>query len=747
MTESTMLLNGRYEIGRLLGRGGMAEVLLATDTRLHRTVAVKVLRSEFAQDEHFQERFRREAQSAASLNHPAIVAVYDTGEDVKTEPNGTEVTIPYIVMEYVEGETLRSSVNEEHPMDVHQASEIMAGVLSALEYSHRHGIVHRDIKPGNIMIDKAGAVKVMDFGIARAVAEATNNMTQTSAVMGTAQYLSPEQARGQQVDARSDVYSAAVVLYELLCGRPPFQGDSPVSIAYQHVRELPERPSTFNPSISPAMDAVILKGLAKDRDERYQSALAFSRDIAAVAAGRQPSAELPAAYAGGGAPVDAPTQALAPADQPTERLSATQLIPTTGPGAAVAAGSTAAAGVAGAGAAHAHSSAAEPATADGAAVEERRRDRTPVLLWALIGLAVLAVAGLALWWQLGKSGDPAVEQVQVPAIIGVSEAEARTELQAAGLNPKFDHKPSNDVPDGQVSEVSPDVGTQVDRGSTVSVTVSSGPSETKVPDLSGKSKSEAEQLLKDAGLTMKVAGTEDVKDAKKDTVTRSDPAAGDSVETGGTVQVWLASGQAEVPSVVGLSRDQAESALSDAGFTVDVSEKEDPEQTPGTVLEQSPEAGEMLDSGSTVRIVVAKEQGPKALPNVTGATLDEARKKLSDAGFGVEVKQEASDSVPKGRVIRTEPKANEKVEPNSTVTIIVSSGPEEKPTPTPTPSPTPEPSPSPTETSPKPTDSPSPTQTTDNGASGKKGNGQGNGNGKGGPPSDKPGLGQGNGNG
>ncbi len=320
MSGETVILGGRYHLGRILGTGGMAEVFLAEDTRLHRTVAVKVLRSDLARDANFQERFRREAHSAASLNHPSIVAVYDTGEEQQTTITGSEVTIPYIVMEYVEGRTLREYIDPEHPMDVIQAGEIMAALLSALEYSHRAGIVHRDIKPGNIMINSAGAVKVMDFGIARAVADATSAMTATQAVMGTAQYLSPEQARGQLVDARSDIYSAACVMFEMLTGRPPFTGDTPVSIAYQHVREDPQPPSAYNPAVTPALDAVILTGLAKDREQRYPSAVAFSRDIAAVVAGRAP-----ALVAGALPGHDDPeaTTVLSPLDDATEALPAT----------------------------------------------------------------------------------------------------------------------------------------------------------------------------------------------------------------------------------------------------------------------------------------------------------------------------------------------------------------------------------------------------------------------------------------
>jgi serine/threonine-protein kinase len=273
-TPGARLLGRRYELGGLLGHGGMAEVYLAADTRLGRDVAVKVLRSDLARDPSFLSRFRREAQSAASLNHPMIVAVYDTGQD-----NGVTPPLPYIVMEYIRGKTLRDVLQNEGRITSQRASEIVADVCSALEYSHRAGIIHRDIKPGNVMLTPEGAVKVMDFGIARAVAATTSTVTATAAVMGTAQYLSPEQARGENVDARSDLYSAGVLFYELLTGRPPFTGDSPVAIAYQHVREDPAPPSTLEPDLPADLDAVVLKALAKNPDNRYQSAQEMREDI------------------------------------------------------------------------------------------------------------------------------------------------------------------------------------------------------------------------------------------------------------------------------------------------------------------------------------------------------------------------------------------------------------------------------------------------------------------------------------
>src|SRR5829696_7593364 len=276
MIGDSVMVGGRYELGDLLGRGGMAEVRKAVDTRLGRPVAIKQLRIDLASDPTFHARFRREAQSAAGLNHPTIVAVYDTGE----EPDpATGVPIPYIVMELVEGTTLRDVLRDGRKILPERALELTAGVLDALAYSHKAGIVHRDIKPANVMLTPTGAVKVMDFGIARAVADTSATMTQTAAVIGTAQYFSPEQARGETVDARSDIYSAGCLLYELLVGRPPFVGDSPVSVAYQHVREIPAPASSLNPEVSPALDTVLAKALQKNRNDRFQDAAAFQRAL------------------------------------------------------------------------------------------------------------------------------------------------------------------------------------------------------------------------------------------------------------------------------------------------------------------------------------------------------------------------------------------------------------------------------------------------------------------------------------
>src|SRR6187200_1887334 len=282
MSSDDPLIGGRYQLGELLGRGGMAEVRKGIDTRLGRTVAVKRLRTDLASDSTFQARFRREAQSSASLNHPAIVAVYDTGE----EPAADGVAQPYIVMEFVAGRTLRDILREGRKILPERALEITSGVLSALDYSHRAGIIHRDIKPGNVMLTPSGDVKVMDFGIARAISDASSTMTQTAAVVGTAQYLSPEQARGESVDSRSDVYSTGCLLYELLTGRPPFVGDSPVAVAYQHVREQAQPPSSHDEELTPELDAIVMKSLTKSVEDRYQSAAAMRADIECFLTGK-----------------------------------------------------------------------------------------------------------------------------------------------------------------------------------------------------------------------------------------------------------------------------------------------------------------------------------------------------------------------------------------------------------------------------------------------------------------------------
>ena len=726
MSDQEITLAGRYRLGRQIGSGGMADVYLAEDARLHRTVAVKILRAELARDANFQERFRREAQSSAGLNHPSIVAVYDTGEEHTTDALGQELTLPFIVMEYVRGRTLRELLDPDAPMQAAKVSVIMGSLLSALQYSHEMGIVHRDIKPGNVMITATGAVKVMDFGIARAVADSTAQMTQTQAVMGTAQYLSPEQARGQIVDARSDIYSAACVMYELLTGRPPFMGESPVSIAYQHVREQPVPPSRFNPEISANLDRVILTGLAKDREQRYPTASAFAQDISRVARGETPQL-VP------GAPSDPEaTAAMAPVGD-----DATQALPLQGEPATEVLGrhqlpGTAAATVGGT----ALGTAAAPATAsDGAPaavtappaeqqVEDTKKRRSPIGVIVLVILALLALVGALLFFL--RPWDTAPETIAVPDVVGATEDQARATLTNEGLQPQFEQVASEDVPEGTVVSTDPAAGTEVERSSTVQVAVSSGPDAVDVPDLVGMTEDEARAALEKAGLSYRSGGEETAEDAEPGQVVRTDPAAGDSVEPGSEVSVWLAPSQVEVPDVSGLSQEDAERVLTERGFTVDTVTRPADQDQVGTVLEQSPAAGEQADVGSTVNLIIAGEPGPATVPNVEGQTSDQAQQALSAEGFGVRVQKIASADVAEGRVIRTDPEANSEVDAGTTITIIVSTGPEE-PAPSPSPSPTDSPSDSPSES---PSDSPSetPTSAPPTGPGSNNGNGRGSGN-------------------
>ncbi len=484
MAEPTAprILGGRYELDEVLGYGGMAEVYHGRDVRLGRDVAVKVLRSDLSRDPTFQARFRREAQSAASLNHPMIVSVYDTGQDDDDNP-----PLPYIVMEYVEGPTLRDLLhNEGGRLTPDRALEIVADVCAALEYSHRAGIVHRDIKPGNVMLARDGTVKVMDFGIARAMAASSATVTQTAAVMGTAQYLSPEQAQGDAVDARSDVYSTGCLLYELLTGVPPFTGDSAVALAYQHVREDAPPPSEVDPDLSPDIDAVVLKALAKNPDNRYQDAGEMRADLLRAIAGERVLA----------------TPLLREEPEPWR----TRAIPV--------------------------------APAD----PEPRRSRRPlaVLLGFLLLLGLLTGAGLlARNLLVGK-------QVVVPTVTGVQVADAQRKLEAAGLQLGAQTKRASPQTVGVVLEQSPAAGKKTS-DDTVDVIVSSGPGTVGVPgDLHGKLQADAENELRDLQLVPKVETRtgSSLPAGQVDTVS---PAAGTPVPAGSTVTLGVSAAAASVP--------------------------------------------------------------------------------------------------------------------------------------------------------------------------------------------------------
>jgi eukaryotic-like serine/threonine-protein kinase len=585
-------------VGKVLGRGGMAEVHLGHDTRLGRPVAIKMLRSDLARDPSFLARFRREAQSAAGLNHASIVAVYDSGEHHTADVGGAPLSIPFIVMEYVEGRTLRDVLNERSPLDPFEASRITEGILDALAYSHRMGIVHRDIKPANVMVGPQGEIKVMDFGIARALADANATMTQTQAVIGTAQYLSPEQAQGHQVDARSDLYSTGCLLFELLTGRPPFQADSPVAIAYQHVGEPPPRPSAFNADVSPAIDAVVLHALAKDRESRYQDATAFRADLQASRLGR------PISDAARGTAAGAADATMALGAGGAGAAAATTLIPE----AAYLAEADSRAG---------GNTATLPAIGHDPDDDEPRRRRGlayVLLLLAVVGaLVLLGLAGKAL---LDRPDDGQAPQVAVPSVVDKPVETAEAQIRAIGLVPESREVASaKEV--GHVVEQSPGADEMVARGSKVSLSVSAGPDTVEVPDLKGFTEDEAKARL--ATLNLEVGDTKLVDDSGEDKgrVASTSPESGQSVAVGSAIVLNVSSGKITMPDVLGLSRTEAAERLSDAGFRIRTVYTESRE-TEDTVLKQSLREGATVDDGTQVTLTVA--QAPAPTPTTTTTT-------------------------------------------------------------------------------------------------------------------------------
>jgi serine/threonine-protein kinase len=550
------LLGGRYELDGVIGRGGMAEVFRARDLRLDRLVAVKTLRHDLARDHIFQARFRREAQSAASLNHPSIIAVYDTGEDMVDG-----VSIPFIVMEFVDGRTLKELLDDNRPLLPERCAEITDGILRALEYSHRNGIVHRDIKPANVMLTRQAEVKVMDFGIARTMDDNQATMTQTSQVIGTAQYLSPEQARGERVDPRSDIYSTGCVLYELLTGRPPFTGDSPVSIAYQHVREDPVPPSQIDPEVPQWLEGVVLRAMTKDREQRYQTAEEMRQDIQR---GLQ------------GMPTQAGTMAIAAA-------GATTTLPP---------------------------------------VQDRRddyddyddydddRDRrgSRTALWVALGAAVVAALAFVVWLLFLQS--PA-DEMEIPDVSGQSEDEARQELEAAeftNVAPEAREENSDDVPEGEVIETDPAAGESVTADREITIVVSSGPGSQEIPNVVGQDVDSATQALEEAGFEIGDTSEEESDSYPEGQVIRTDPPGGQSADPGSRINLVVSSGagQVAVPDLNGMTRDEAASALEDAGLSANFTE-EDSDQEAGRVIRQDPGPDSQVDPGSSVTVVLARQ--------------------------------------------------------------------------------------------------------------------------------------------
>ncbi|MEV5647961.1 Stk1 family PASTA domain-containing Ser/Thr kinase [Nocardia sp. NPDC052254] len=617
-------LSSRYELGEIIGFGGMSEVHKARDLRLGRDVAIKVLRADLARDPTFYLRFKREAQNAAALNHPAIVAVYDTGE---AEVDGGP--LPYIVMEYVDGETLRDIVRGKGPLPPRRAMEIIADVCAALDFSHKNGIVHRDMKPANIMINRQGAVKVMDFGIARALADSSNPMTQTAAVIGTAQYLSPEQARGEQVDARSDVYSVGCVLYEILTGQPPFTGDSPVAVAYQHVREDPKLPSLVHPGVPRELDSVILKAMAKNPANRYQSAAEMRADLIRVLGGQKPHAPT--------VMTEEDRTTFLSSDDPEPRSYRT-----------VDSGDD-----------------AEPEGSD-----PHRR------LWIGIGAAAAVAVAIALLWVLiGPGSRP--DQVGIPQLSDKPAQQAQDDLQKLGFKVTIQPKPDPKVASGNVVSTQPLGGSRVDKGSNVTVLVSSGPQLVPVPDLSHRTQQQAQLDLNDAGLALDGQVQRDWSSPEdKDKVVRQEPPQGSKADSGSPVKIWLGRGpeQVRVPIVTGQQIDVAEPNLStSAGFKV-VIQKVPSSRPAGEVISTDPSGGSTADRGSTVTVQVSSDQ--IQMPNLYGLTPSEAISKLQAAGWqgtAAQISQTTQGTLVAGnigRIIDQNPGAGSSVGRNATISIV-----------------------------------------------------------------------------
>ena len=624
MNAPPRLLGGRYEVGDVLGRGGMAEVHLGRDTRLGRAVAIKMLRSDLARDPSFQARFRREAQSAAALNHPAVVAVYDSGEE--PTDGGAGVPVPYIVMEYVEGRTLRELLTRGQTLPWTEALRITSGVLAALGYSHRAGIVHRDIKPANVMLTPTGDVKVMDFGIARAMADASATMTQTQAVIGTAQYLSPEQARGETVDARSDLYSAGCLLYELVAGRPPFVADSPVAVAYQHVGEPPQPPSAHNPQVPHPVDAIVVHALVKDKNGRYQSAEEFKADTDAALAGQPVSAAALGSIValGSGVAAAAATQAMstlgtgavtAAAGATGTQATGTQAMST----AAIAAAADAQALSPATEAALGGASPVAPVTVTRRVVREDpdRPNRTGVwVLLALLAAALLALGVLVLPSLISK-GPPPPATVQVANVLNQPKDGAAAALTRQQLKVAFRGDVSPDVPAGRVMLQTPTASTTVRTGSTVTLVISTGPGTVAVPDVVGQTQTDAERILRGENLKLGKVTLVDSTEQAKGRVISSDPQASATLAPKSLVSVRIASGQVKVPNVSGQSLADATRQLTDAKLAVDgTADYVVSTQPAGSVIDQSAPAGQAVEVGTRIRLTIAKA-APVITPTVT----------------------------------------------------------------------------------------------------------------------------------
>ncbi|MRH28318.1 Stk1 family PASTA domain-containing Ser/Thr kinase [Microbacterium sp. SYP-A9085] len=552
MSPEPRVLSGRYRVDEPIGHGGMAAVFRGYDLTLGRPVAIKILNSELAADSTFRTRFRLEAQAASRMSSTAIVRVYDAGEDTETDETGRARHVPFIVMELVRGRLLKDII-AAGPVPLDDTVRYVDGILEALEYSHRAGVVHRDIKPGNVMITPSGQVKVMDFGIARAVSDSSSTVAETTTILGTAAYFSPEQAKGDVVDARTDLYSTGVVLYELLTGRQPFRGDTPVAVAYQHVSEAPTPPSELAETVPRAMDAVVLRALAKDPFQRYPDAGAFRESLDAAVTGAAPSQR----------EVDTLAHALYGPDPRQAAQTARSL---------------------------------RQLSTD---TTMKRTQAGPPAAWIWAGVAVLAVLliSVLIWVLTMRPGSvvPTGSRI-VPDVVGLTWEAANGKLAAEDLNSHRVDEASDTVPEGHVVRTDPASGVSVARESEVTVHVSKGPEATAVPTLVGLSRAQAEKAIEDAGLTLGQVRPQEDPDAAADTVLESSPKEGDSVPRASVVDLVVATGTV---TVIDLTRnyalDQAQAALKALKLQVTVQDNGPcgEGEHPNTVLSQSAGPGEV----------------------------------------------------------------------------------------------------------------------------------------------------------
>ena len=662
-------LGGRYRLGAKIGTGGMSDVYTATDELLGRDVAVKMMRPDLARDTNFLERFRREAQNAAKLNHQAIVAVYDTGQTPESDG-----AVPYIVMERVYGETLRDILNDRGKMSLTDASETMAQVCDALYFSHEAGIIHRDIKPANIMITNTGMVKVMDFGIARALSDSSAAMTQTAAVIGTAQYLSPEQARGKSADSRSDIYAAGCVFFELCTGRPPFQGESPFSVAFQHVQDQVMHPSTvpgmhLSKREALSLDSIVLTAMAKDPGDRYDDTRQMATDLRRLADDQLPL--VAQAYVN---------------DSPESDASAnteTTVIPRQGLGAAGAGAAAGAAAGLGAGAAAggAAAGAGQQGYSDeyaddypedyqeGRGSKKSGRGKGAVALMTVAALALVGAGGY-IGYQLFDDNDGGPKQaqnkdVQLPDIANLDRNEAENKLNDLGLSVEVEEIPHQDIPRGKAIGTDPAVGSTLPAGATVKLLVSSGKEITEVPDLTGMTTEQAAQALGDAKLSLASSVSEESSDSVPEgQIISQSPPQGSQVSAGTKVNITVSTGKemVTVPSVTGENADTARSNLESAGLRVTVREVDSPEPL-NQVISTSNE-GEEVEKGTEITLKVSKNN-QFTMPSVTGKRFNEVAGILRGAGWsGSNVDRH---NVNTNDLLRVDQVADQSIQPGSTV--------------------------------------------------------------------------------